>query len=131
LDSSVEEKNASAEDYMTKVEEIDVANITEEEFVEKACAAVGEVKKNEANNKVLHKDTFIKIFKYTGDFAKLRSATMKKTAQEDRCTFFNIDHKKYHEALQKTIQEEERAYEKSSEILFEKLSISPEMFERS
>lgn len=56
---------------------------------------------------------------------------MKKTAQEDRCTFFNVDHTKYYEALQKTIQEEEKAYEKSSEILFEKLSISPEMFERS
>lgn len=131
LDNSVEEKNASAEDYMTKVEDIDVTNITEEEFVEKAFAAVGEVKKSEANNKVLSKDTFIKIFKYTGDFAKLRSGAMKKSAQEDRCQFFNVDHKKYHEALQKTIMEEEKAYEKSSEILFEKLCISAEMFERS
>lgn len=93
MDNSVEEKNASAEDYMTKVEDIDVANITEEEFVEKVFAAVGEVKKSEANNKVLSKDTFIKIFKYTGDFAKLRSAGLKKSAQEDRCQFFNVDHK--------------------------------------
>lgn len=73
LDSSVDEKNASAEDYMTKVEEIDLANVTDEEFVEKAVSLIGEIKKNETNNKILSKDCFIKIFKYTGDFAKLRS----------------------------------------------------------
>jgi len=93
LDNSVEEKNASAEDYMTKVEDIDISKITEEEFVEKAVEKIGEIKKNETNNKVLSKDTFIKIFKYTGDFAKLRSQSLKKTAQEDRCQFFNVDHK--------------------------------------
>lgn len=131
LDNSVEEKNASAEDYMTKVEEIDVANISEDDFVKKAVELIGDVKKNEGNNKVLSKDCFIRIFKYTGDFAKLRSQALKKTAQEDRCQFFNTDHKKYYDALQKTIQEEEKAYEKSSEILFEKLCITPEMFERS
>ena len=65
LDNSVEEKNASAEDYMTKVEEIDVTNISEDEFVEKAVALIGEIKKNDANNKVLSKDSFIRIFKYT------------------------------------------------------------------
>ena len=36
------------------------------------------IKKNE--NKTLHKDTFIKIFKYTGDFAKLRSKDLKQKA---------------------------------------------------
>jgi len=77
LDSSVEEKNASAEDYMTKVEEIDTANLTEEEFVEKAVEKIGEVKKNDSNNKILSKDSFIKIFKYTGDYAKMRSHTQK------------------------------------------------------
>jgi hypothetical protein len=80
LDNSVDEKNASAEDYMTKVDEIDVQNITEEEFVEKACGFIGEIKKNESNNKILSKDCFIKIFKYTGDFAKLRSQSLKKSA---------------------------------------------------
>jgi predicted transcriptional regulator len=103
LDNSVEEKNASAEDYMTKVEEIDVTNITEEEFVEKAVSFIGDVKKNENNNKILSKDCFIKIFKYTGDYAKLRSQALKKSAQEDRCLHFNTDHKLYYEALQKTI----------------------------
>ena len=81
LDNPVEEKQASAEDHMTKVEEIDISkDMSEEEFVEKAVALIGEVKKNE--NKTLHKDTFIKIFKYTGDFAKLRSKDLKTKAQE-------------------------------------------------
>ena len=36
LDNSVEEKQASAEDHMTEIEDIDINNITEEEFEEKA-----------------------------------------------------------------------------------------------
>ena len=60
---------------MTKIEEIDIADISEEAFVEKALEKIGEVKKND--NKTLQKDTFIKIFKYTGDFAKLRSKGIK------------------------------------------------------
>jgi len=43
---------------------------------------------------LLVKDTFIKIFKYAGDYAKLRSKDIKAKAQEDRCTFFGSDHKK-------------------------------------
>ena len=60
---------------MTKIDEIDMNNISEEEFVKKVVENIGEIKKNE--NKTLHKDTFIKIFKYTGDFAKLRSKGIK------------------------------------------------------
>jgi hypothetical protein len=112
LDNSVEEKNASAEDYMTKIEEIDTANITEEEFVEKACKAIGEIKKND--NKTLTKDSFIRIFKYTGDFAKMRSASLKMEAQLERVKHFNEDHKAYLDALQKTVAAEEKAYEASS-----------------
>ena len=78
LDNSVEERQASAEDHMTKIEEIDIANMTEEEFLEKAIEHIGEVKKNE--NKTLTKDTFIRVFKYTGDFAKLRSKGIKAKA---------------------------------------------------
>jgi hypothetical protein len=63
---------------MTKIEEIDISNITEEEFVNKVVEHIGEIKKND--NKTLHKDTFIKIFKYTGDFAKLRSKGIKQKA---------------------------------------------------
>jgi hypothetical protein len=97
LDKTVEEKNASAEDYMTKVEDIDLTNITEEEYVNKAVQLIGEVKKND--NKTLSKDTFIKVFKYTGDFAKLRSQAFKQSAQDERCKNFNKDHKAYFEAL--------------------------------
>ena len=49
------------------------------------------------------KDTFIKIFKYAGDYAKLRSKEIKAAAQEQRCCHFGADHKKYLEALQKTV----------------------------
>ena len=82
---------------MTKVEEIDITDITEEQYLDKVVETIGEVKKNE--NKTLHKDTFIKIFKYTGDFAKLRSKDIKKKAQEERTVHFCEDHKKYYEAL--------------------------------
>lgn len=58
---------------------------------------VGEVKKND--NKTLHKDTFIQIFKYTGDFAKLRAKNIKQQHQEERIKHFNEDHKKYLEVL--------------------------------
>ena len=75
LDNSVEERQASAEDHMTKIDEIDITNISEEDFVKKVVENIGEIKKNE--NKTLHTDTFIKIFKYTGDFAKLRSKGIK------------------------------------------------------
>ena len=43
-----------------------------------AVDAIGEVKKTPGNT--LEKDTFIKIFKYTGDFAKFKNASMKKQA---------------------------------------------------
>ena len=87
---------------MTKVTEIDINNgISDEEFVEKACEFIGEIKKND--NKTLHKDTFIRIFKYTGDFAKLRSKDIKQKAQEIRCEHFGVDKKLYLDALQKTV----------------------------
>lgn len=44
---------------------------------------------------------------------------------------FEADGKKYLEQLQKTIQEEEEFYEQSSNIIFEKLCISPECFQRT
>jgi len=75
LDNSVEERQASAEDHMTKIEDFEFADMSEEQFLEKTLECIGEVKKNE--NKTLAKDTFIRIFKYTGDFAKLRSKGIK------------------------------------------------------
>ena len=44
---------------------------------------------------------------------------------------FGSDHKKYLAALTKTVSDEEKAYEQSAVMLFDELSISPEMFERS
>jgi len=63
---------------MTKVVDIDLANISDEQFVEKAIENIGEIQKND--KKLLVKDTFIKIFKYAGDYAKLRSKEIKAAA---------------------------------------------------
>ena len=114
---------------MTKVEEIDVTNITDTEFIAKAKEKIGEIQKND--KKLLVKDTFIKIFKYAGDFAKIKSKDIKAAAQTKRCECFGTDHKAYLTALQSTVQEEEKAYEASSVTLFDELAITPEMFERS
>lgn len=54
-------------------------NISEEEFLEKAIEIIGPIKKTQ--RKTLEKDSFIKVFKYTGDFAKLKNKEMKKHAQ--------------------------------------------------
>jgi hypothetical protein len=58
---------------------------TEEDFVKQAIEHIGEVKKV---NKMLDKDSFIKIFKYTGDFAKYKNQALKKQAQEQRVAQF-------------------------------------------
>jgi len=86
---------------------------------------------NKTKNKTLAKDSFIKIFKFTGEFAKLKSKDIKDKGQEKRIEYFQKDAKKYLEALKDVINEEEKAYETSSQIMFEKLCITPECFERS
>jgi hypothetical protein len=129
LDKRVEEKQVSAEDHKSVVENIDLDNITEEEFLNKAVEKILPIQKTP--NKTLAKETFIKIFKYTGDFAKIKSRDVKAKAQERRSTEFGKDARKYLEALKATIAEEEQAYEKSSVEMFDKLCITPEMFERS
>ena len=113
----------------SQVEDINLMDITEEEFVTRAVEKIQPIKKNP--NKTLHKDSFIKIFKYTGDFAKLKSKDLKVKAQERRAEQFGKDPKKYLEALKSTVQEEEMAYESASREMFEKLCITPELFERS
>ena len=62
------EKQATPEDKV-QLESIPM-DIEEEEFVKRSVDAIGEVKKN---GKILEKDTFVKIFKYTGDFAKFKN----------------------------------------------------------
>ena len=50
-------------------------NITDEEFLAKAVALILPIQKT--LNKTISKESFIKIFKYTGDYAKLKSRDMK------------------------------------------------------
>jgi vacuolar-type H+-ATPase subunit I/STV1 len=129
LDSHVEEKQASPEDVKPLVDNIPLDGITEEEYLKLAVEKIGAVQKTP--QKTLTKECFIKIFKYTGDFAKLKSKDAKAKAQETRCKEFGGDPKKYLEALKGTIAEEEKAYERSSMEMFDKLCITPEFFERS
>ncbi len=129
LDKQVVEKQASPDDIKPLVENIDLDGITEEEFLNKAVEKIGTVQKTA--NKTLAKESFIKIFKYTGDFAKLKSKEAKAKAQENRCKEFGKDPKKYLDALKDTVAEEEKAYEKSSIEMFDRLCITPEFFERS
>jgi hypothetical protein len=56
--------------------DLDIDNITEEEFLNKAVERIGDIQKTK--NKLLTKDSFIKVFKFTGEFAKLRSKDIKK-----------------------------------------------------
>ena len=129
LDKQVEEKSAVLDENKVQLETIDTEGITEEEYMNKAVEKIGKI--NKTANKTLSKDSFIKIFKYTGDFAKMKSKDIKANAQVKRCEEFGKDPKKYLEALKDNVQEEEKAFEKSSEEMFEKLCISPECFERS
>jgi len=62
---------------MTKVEEIDTS-LPDEEYLAKAVELVGTIQKNE--NKTFKKDSFIKIFKYSGDYAKGKQVDLKKKA---------------------------------------------------
>ena len=120
---------AKKEEVEQKMETIDLEGLTEEQYLDKAVELIGPIKKTP--QKTLHKDSFIKIFKYTGDFAKMKAKDSKAKAQELRCAQFGKDWKKYLEALKETVAEEEKAYESSSQLIFERLSISPEFFERS
>eukprot|EP00347_Sterkiella_histriomuscorum_P010965 403374259 len=128
-DKKVEEKEVVVSKASSAVENIDIENITEEEFLKLAVEKTVPVQKTA--NKTLTKESFIKIFKYTGDYAKIKSREVKQKAQERRAAEFGKDPKKYLEALKQTIQEEEQAYERSSSEMFDKLCITPEMFERS
>eukprot|EP00351_Strombidinopsis_sp_SopsisLIS2011_P005144 CAMPEP_0116879296 /NCGR_PEP_ID=MMETSP0463-20121206/11093_1 /TAXON_ID=181622 /ORGANISM="Strombidinopsis sp, Strain SopsisLIS2011" /LENGTH=369 /DNA_ID=CAMNT_0004528469 /DNA_START=287 /DNA_END=1396 /DNA_ORIENTATION=- len=127
LDKPVEERQATVkkDDFVP----IPTEGITEEEYLEKAIELIGELKKTP--RKTLDKDTFIKVFKYTGEFGRMRSKGIKKTLQDKRCAVFEKDSKAYLEELKSSINEEEKAFEGSSQIMFDKLCISPECFERT
>lgn len=129
-DSPVVEKQGSAHQSLGKdLPSISAEGLSEEEFLEKAVAAIGEVKKTA--RKTLDKDTFIRVFKYTGDFAKLKNKQMKVEGQKKRCEFFGKEPKAYLKAMQEHIMAEEKAFESTSTMMFDKLCISPECFERT
>jgi len=80
---------------------LDLDSLTEEEFLTKSVELIGEIKKTK--NKTLAKDSFIKIFRLTGEFAKLRSKDVKKQGQIKRCEEFGKNAKKYLELLKSVI----------------------------
>lgn len=128
VDTQVPESEGKAVEKTT-YDDIDTEGLTEDQFLEKAAEKIMPIKKTES--KTLEKESFIKIFKYCGDFAKLKSKEIKKKAQEARLQFFEVDSAKYLDALKESVSIEEQVYEASSQQLFEKICISPEMFERS
>jgi hypothetical protein len=75
LDSAVDERQASAEDNLTKCEDIDATGLNEETFMAKAIELIGTIEKND--NKTFKKDTVIKMFKYCGDFSNFRQGDLK------------------------------------------------------
>ena len=79
----------------------------------------------------MDKDTFIKVFKYTGDFAKFKNSDLKREAQIKRCKHFNSSPQQYLLALKVNIAEEEKAYESSSSQVFDALNITQECFEKT
>ena len=81
VDSQVEEKeaiNTFSAGSFENMDDIDGENLTEQEFLDKAVIKIGPIQKNK--NKTFTKETFIRIFKYTGDYAKLKAKELKKTA---------------------------------------------------
>lgn len=64
------------ENKVDLMEGIDIDTITEEEFLEKAIAKIGPI--NKTPKKTLAKDSFIKIFRFTGEFAKIKAKEVKK-----------------------------------------------------
>ena len=57
---------------------ISLVEMSDSDYLNKSAQIIGPVKKIQHN--LLAKDTFIRVFKYTGDFAKLKSADLKRKA---------------------------------------------------
>ena len=129
-DTQVEEKEGTMEEKKKDImENIDLAKLSEEEFLNVAIERIGEVEKTK--NKTIARDSFVKIFRFTGEFAKFKCKELKKTGQEKRLTQFEADPKKYLQILKEVMEEEEKCYEKSTQVIFDKLCITPECFERT
>ena len=76
-DSRVEERQGTAEDNKAlEFTEINTEGLDDEGFLKATVDAIGTITK--AADKTLDKDTFLKVFKYTGEFAKFKNGEMKK-----------------------------------------------------
>ena len=129
-DSPVQERQAQPEDQKSDMPDIPTEGIDEEGFLKAAVDNIGEVRKTP--QKTLEKETFVKVFKYTGDFAKFKNQEFKRQAQTRRCEFFGSDDaQQYLTALKDNIKEEEKAYESASEQVFDAISITKECFEKT
>ena len=128
FEDTVSERQSTKEDHMTKVEDI-APGLSDEEFLNKAVELIGTIEKNE--NKTFKKDSFIKIFKYSGDYAKGKQVDLKREAQDKRFELYEKDWPKYLQKVKDQATEEEKAYETASVELFDRLSISQANFERS
>lgn len=92
-DTPVQERVAQPEDSKTDLANIEAEGLDEEAFLKAAVEAIGEVKKTPQNT--LDQKSFIRVFKYTGDFAKFKNQNMKAVAQERRCEHFGQDPQAY------------------------------------
>ena len=88
-DAPVQERQAQPEDAKSELPNIVATDLDDEGFLKATIDAIGTVTKTP--KKTLDKDTFIKVFKYTGEFAKFKNAEMKRVAQERRCEHFGAD----------------------------------------
>jgi len=71
-DAPVQERQALPEDSkQAELPAIDTTDLDEEGFLKAACDAIGTVTKTP--QKTLDKESFIKVFKYTGEFAKFKN----------------------------------------------------------
>lgn len=102
-DGPVQERQAAPEDNkQQELPAIDTANVqSEEDFLAAACTAIGEITKTP--QKTLDKESFIKVFKYTGEFAKFKNTELKKVAQAKRCEHFGGEPAAYLDALKANI----------------------------
>jgi hypothetical protein len=86
-DKPVVEKMANQEENKQPELPVISTDLPEEEFLEKAIEAIGTLKKT--SSKTLVKESFIKVFKYMGDYNKMKTRDLKKTSQGKRCEAFS------------------------------------------
>ena len=94
-------EHAAEEVKREEMVSIDATGLDEAGFLQATVKAIGPVTKTPQNS--LDKDSFLKVFKYTGEFAKFKNSEMKKTAQASRCQHFNGAADKYLEVLKANI----------------------------